>query len=171
MVMCSLSDASKLARTGRWDEVMSLIQTRPELAVREFDDGETLLSAMSYFGEPRVVQLLIAAGADVNHQDKSGETPLLACLEGAYEGKDTKAAMSILLEADANPNQFAYMGQTALHWAVAYRLPDYVEILISSGADPYLKSADLEPENAFEIASRSMCSSLIAVLQRHEKRG
>lgn len=79
-----------------------------------------------------VVASLLAAGADVEAQDRH-KTPLM---RAAYDGRT--ALIAQLLDAGAKINVQSHTGETALRCAIdGYRLPAVV-LLLERGADPNL---------------------------------
>jgi len=125
--------------------------------------GETALTFAAGNGHVEIVQLLIAAGADVNaHEDAFGWTPLITAASKHPDVVDaliaagadvnakgklgetalTRAAMggqsdsvSSLLSAGAEADGKGYMGMTALNWAASNNHPETVQLLLSHGAD------------------------------------
>jgi hypothetical protein len=77
-----------------------------------------------------VINALLEAGADYNHQASNGETPLIGAASLAAEDVGLR-----LLEAGARPELTGGFGETALHWAAILGLPRLVKGLIEKGAD------------------------------------
>ena len=73
---------------------------------QEESRGEAKKLGMDYHA---VIQLLLAAGANVNGRDNAGKTPLMS----AFTGEVT----AWLLELGANPQLKDKRGKTALDWA------------------------------------------------------
>lgn len=90
---------------------MTLVNTVP--TVHSCDDrGFTVLHIASMFGQPKVVDLLIGFGANVNAVDQSGETPLhYACTRGHQN------ELLLLLHSGAKFDIFDNEGNTPLHCA------------------------------------------------------
>ena len=110
------------------------------------EGGFTPLLYAILAGEPRIANVLLAAGADVDDAGPDGITALMLALIKRHE----EIAL-LLLEAGADPNP-SEAGFTALHLASATGSPAVAEALLSRGADP---NARLErPQrltNSFEI--------------------
>lgn len=89
-----------------------------------------LMIAISHI--PSLVPILLKAGADAKLASGPGlPTPLhLVAQQGEIEGA------KLLIEAGAASNAVNELGQTALHFAAA---PEMVDFLISKGADPNAK--------------------------------
>ena len=74
--------------------------------------------------------MLLDAGANVNHQNKEGSTPL--------HFAKTEEQIKLLLESGANINMKNKSGYTPLH----YSYKNTLKTLLESGADPYIKNND-----------------------------
>jgi ankyrin repeat protein len=59
-----------------------------------------------------LLEQLLAAGADINHQNRHGQTPLI---RAAYSSMVRDAVGTALLEHGADPNRQDYRGDTILH--------------------------------------------------------
>lgn len=84
---------------------------------------------------------LVAAGADVNHTSKRGDTPLyLLVRSDSQDNNDRKGSAAglvrILLEAGSDPNAPCdyYDGTSMLYMAANNRLDDLVDLLLEFGA-------------------------------------
>jgi len=88
-------------------------------------------------GSRCVVEMLIAAGADVNTKNEQESTPLdMAALRGHRNIAD------ILLQHGANPDTKDKIGSTPLHWAAFQGHVDVVELLATHSKDVNVKNAD-----------------------------
>ncbi|CAM9440875.1 unnamed protein product [Ascophyllum nodosum] len=87
---------------------------------------------------PAVVRLLLPylTAADVNAQDKRGNTPLHRCICG--ETEDHLEVLELLLEAGCRTNASDNEGNTPLHLATEERLRVVAERLLKAGANPTL---------------------------------
>jgi hypothetical protein len=83
-----------------------------------------------------IVDILLAAGADINHQSRNGETPLIGAASLGAEDVGLR-----LLEAGARPDAKGAFGETALHWAACLGLDRLVARLIQRGSDVNQKDA------------------------------
>ena len=106
---------------------------RAKTSVNAFTDNfTTALHLAASSGDPAVVSLLLAAGADPNFRNTSGVTPLMfAAKEKHVE------VISKLLKADSiNLNLSSKDNRTALHFASEAGNPLIVRELLLKGSDP-----------------------------------
>jgi hypothetical protein len=98
-------------------------------------------------GANELVDLLIAAGADVNGRGSDGRaTPPLMAAVNLHRPDLVKQ----LLEAGADVDGAMRNGWTALHFAAAYDDPETVAVLLAAGADP--DAVDDEGDTALAVA-------------------
>lgn len=76
-------------------------------------DGFTAVILASFYGQTKVVDLLIAKGADVNVMDNDGETALMKAAS-----RDKPDVVKALLKGKANINAKNKDGKTALSIAI-----------------------------------------------------
>jgi hypothetical protein len=81
-----------------------------------------------------LIEALLEAGADRNHQAPNGETPLIGAASLLAEDIGLR-----LLDAGARPNDRGAFKETALHWAAHVGLRRLVARLIAAGADLNVK--------------------------------
>jgi ankyrin repeat protein len=135
------------------------------------EGGTTIMVAANY-GQQRCVDLLIAAGADVNVADNYGFAPLhhaahITCeIDIHYES--LKSIVSSLIAAGANINARDNEGATPLMRAVKRIKPYSVSVLLQAGADPNLR--DPKGETALAMAyDRATWSEIIRFHERENK--
>lgn len=102
----------------------------PELAAAQDRLGWTALHRAASRGGVEAVQVLLAAGALVEAEDRRGETPLFFSA-----GKPLRLAQN-LLAGGANPNHRNSLGDTPLFAAADAGAVDLVRLLVEAGADP-----------------------------------
>jgi len=100
-------------------------------------DAMLLLTACHGSGE--LVEALIAEGAQVNAQNKDGETPLILTVlcAAAFNGRPRwrfLGIISALLEKGADLNPKDRTGRTALDWALVLGQEDIAALLLERGA-------------------------------------
>jgi ankyrin repeat protein len=100
-------------------------------------------------GHVEVVEVLVAAGADLNKQDSQCSVPLhLAAAAGAL------GVVKVSLAAGADPNQPNQDKATALHLAAAGGHREVVEVLVAAGADK-----DRQDANSYTPLHRAVVAS------------
>lgn len=122
-------------------------------------DGYTALSIASAYCNLDVMAVLIKNGADVNHRDRQGTTPLL--LISYYIPDDGKRAQAadLLLKHGADINAVIASGNgnrdpgmPALHVAASLKRADLARFLINAGADTSIK--DKKGNTVYDYMSR-----------------
>lgn len=99
------------------------------------EDEENALLVAAVEGRVKIAELLLKAGANPNHCDLQGYTPLMGAVCAASE-----PLVNMLIEAGANIHARSQKsGATALHDAAAGRHASIVRILLEAGADPNSK--------------------------------
>src|SRR5687768_11215537 len=154
------------ARSGDRAALRALIQKKADVNQPDAD-GATALHWAAHRDDLESVDLLVAAGANVNAANDLGATPLwvastngvavskrlleaganpnLALLAGetplmAAARAGQAGVASLLLAKGANANARGPRGQTALMWAVSERHPGVVKALLAGGADVHARS-------------------------------
>lgn len=126
----------------------------------EYEDGETLLSrAAACESCLDLLQLLIAAGADVNHADADGCTPLYrACTAFNTDGA------RLLVEGGADVNAATREGETPLMNAALGNHAEMVKILLQAGAN--VNAVDAQGCTALDAAEAACSRECMRLLQR-----
>ncbi len=112
------------------------------------DRGGSPLDVAALLGEPEVIRLLTAAGAEVNNRSSDGSFPL----HKAVLLEDAKLRVTALLEAGANPHVRNAEGDTPLHLAATRADTALVSLLVNAGAD--WEARNNEGATALEVARR-----------------
>ena len=156
------------ARNGDRAALRALIEKKADVNQPDAD-GATALHWAAYRDDVESVDLLVAAGANVNAANDLGATPLwnastngvavtkrlleaganpnLALLAGetplmAAARAGQAGVVELLLAKGANPNAHGPRGQTALMWAASGRHPAAVKALLAHRADVHARSAE-----------------------------
>ncbi|HET8761545.1 MAG TPA: ankyrin repeat domain-containing protein [Nitrospiria bacterium] len=120
------------------------------------------------------IRALLEIGADPNPADHAGFPPLIAALScsrprpGAPGRPDVTEILKLLLAFKADPNQRGINDYTPLHMAVSERNPRAVALLLSSGADPRLRTRIDECETPREMAEHAGLRDIARLLASHE---
>jgi ankyrin repeat protein len=126
-------DVFEAAGAGDAERVRTLLAADPSLRDARAPDGWTPLHLASHFGHVRVIDLLLAHGADVNAVSRNADAN--APLHAAAAGGADAALMRRLVEAGARVNHRQSGGFTALHEVAALGHADVVRLLLDSGAE------------------------------------
>jgi len=114
---------------GDMQRISELIENNPSL-VNGQANGEQLLFAAIRGGNGKVVEYLLAHGAQLKTRGRFHQTPLQLA---AYIGYTDVAR--VLLEHKADIDERGPWGETALHWAAVRGNADVAAILLERGAD------------------------------------
>ena len=122
----SLLDAAQSGDLARVRRLVTESDT-PAVNARDTMSRTPLIFAASY-GDPAIVQELVAAGAEVNSQDVHGWSPLHWAADTGHA-----AVIAELLQDAADPDLQDVEGWTALHWAAYRGDMDIVRELVTTG--------------------------------------
>lgn len=153
----SPEDAKRLIATADYKEIDRLVTK--ENVDKLFIDGESLLTKAIEKNDRRLLDLLLAKGADLNlrNEDFYGSTPLMAC-----SGYDNIGFARILLEKGANVNQTDKSGDSAIHWSAYSGQIALTELFLDFGARVDIKSK--HADGAMEIALKEYQNSISDLL-------
>ena len=146
---------------GEFDQVERLLAAGA-LVNAYSDDGWTPLHLASFFGHPKVAELLLAHAADVTARSKNanGNTPLHAALAA-----NQKFVAGLLIGAGADVNAADAQGWRPLHLAAANNNLDAIRALIAQGAE--VGVVNHENLTALALATARNHREAAALLKRH----
>ncbi|NLL37296.1 MAG: hypothetical protein GX256_07230 [Fretibacterium sp.] len=124
-----------------------------------------LLELLQNDPDPKEVEALLEAGADVNAEDGMYMTPLMLAASWC---KSNSEVLRILINAGADVNARAGNGATALIWAARYNPnPEAITILLDAGADA--KETDVYSDDALHYAKNNKALEGTDALRRLEE--
>ena len=126
------------------------------------DDGWTPLHLAAFFGHAKVVELLLAHGADTTARstNPTANTPLHAALAA-----NQKMVAGLLIGHGADVNTADGGGWRPLHLAAANNNLDALKTLVAQGAD--VGAANREGLTAVQLAEQKGHREAAAFLRRH----
>jgi uncharacterized protein len=146
---------------GEFDAVERLLGSGS--AVNDFsDDGWTPLHLAAFFGHPKIVELLLANGADVTARSRNanGNTPLHAALAA-----NQRMVAGLLIGGGADLDTGDAAGWRPLHLAAANNNLETMKALIAQGAD--VAATTTEGQTPLAVARARHHAEAAALLQRH----
>ncbi|KAL6406251.1 FabD/lysophospholipase-like protein [Ilyonectria robusta] len=138
---------------------VALLLLQHSANVNHGEMDETALHIAAESCQDDMVKILLEHGADVDCEDRSGDTPLYRAT-----GRCAKSTVKVLLDAGADPNAGSGT-QKALLQAVTYGDEQMVRWLLGAGAS--INEKDENGDTALEIAFRKSRTDLIPVLESH----
>lgn len=131
------------------------------LDTRELKNGYTPLDLAEFASNHnRMIQLLVAHGADVNGRAASGSTPLFWAVM-----RDQKDDAKFLLEHGANPNTPDAYGDTILDCALHLGFQSMVGLLVDKGADVNAQDQSLHRPLSYALQQNE--DSAVSILKKH----
>jgi len=155
-----LIEASK---KGDIVEIKSLLKEGADVNFKD-NSGRTSLIYASVFSNGtsslKTVELLISEGADVNAKDNNGQTSLMFSSAHSNSTSSLNTA-ELLLDNGADVNAKDKMGQSSLFFAInAKDLLDTVRLLLSYGADPFVKTN--KGKYPLDLCKTNSCKKIIS---------
>jgi uncharacterized protein len=147
---------------GEIERVEHLVGADPA-SVRSYSaDGWTPLHLAAFFGHAKVVEFLIARGAEVSaaSRNATGNSPLHAALAGNHQ-----FVAGLIVGAGGDVNAADRAGWRPLHIAAANNNLDGMKALIAQGAD--VSAANGDGQTALAIAQEKNQREAAALLRRH----
>jgi ankyrin repeat protein len=127
----------------------------------ELKDGYTPLALAEFANNhAKMIQLLLAHGADVNARAASGATPLFWAVM-----RDQKDDAKLLLDKGANPNLADAYGDTILDCALHLGFQSMVELLVDKGAD--VNAEDQSLHRPLTYAMQGDEDTAVSILKKH----
>jgi uncharacterized protein len=150
------------AAAGEIERVERLVRESPATVNHYSADGWTPLHLAAFFGHAKIVELLLAHGADVTARstNPNGNTPLHAALAA-----NQKMAAGLLIGHGADLNAADAGGWRPLHLAAANNNLDSMRTLIAQGADTNATNKD--GLTAVAMADERNHREASALLKRH----
>lgn len=142
------------------DYMASLLEKGADPDTVDSINGRSLLHIAAAKNYVRILSLLISSGADVNHKDLKGKTPLYDTVyNGGSAGLETAQK---LIEAGADVNSQDEDGWTPLHLSVNSNKTEMAGFLLKAGADPnILNNIGLSPLYISLVNSSIRCAELM----------
>ena len=112
-------------------------------------------------GDPEMIRMLAAHGADVNARNACQNTPLTDCA-----GHASPETVRALLAVGAHVNALGIYDLTALHHAAQANRTETVRILLAAGADPTIRDRDGKTALDCATARRPSDPELVNLLKQ-----
>ena len=151
------------AATGQIERVRELIKNDASLANAFSPDGFTALGLAVFFGHRDTVEMLLAAGAEVN--TASRESMKVTPLHSAAAARQVEIARVLIAHgANVNATQVE-SGFTPLHEAALNGNLEFARLLLEHGADVNAKMKDGKTPLGFALEQNN--SEMAALLREH----
>lgn len=132
-------DVFEAALLGRVDRLRDLLDRDPALLNAYAADGFYPLGLAAYFKQPAAVRLLLDRGADPN---QAARNPAKVTALHAAVSSNQLEIVGWLLDAGADVNARQQMDYTPLMGAAANARIEILDLLLTHGADPALRTTD-----------------------------
>lgn len=140
-----------------------MIKRDPQLVFSKDEDGFTPLHLAAASGNKEIVEVLLAANADVNSKDNAGSTPLHQASTARGQHRDL---FDLLSARDANVNAVDKHGLTSLHYATLADNPDAVIWLLNHGANANCRDTEAG-ESPLILAAAQGHKEVVELLLAH----
>ncbi len=150
-----ITNTNKYPKINKYLEE-NLTHNDTQLVLNKF--GHSMLqissSLCNYISFIETLKIILSKNPDLDHQDKSGATALIACC-GFVCSSSSEEAVKLLCKAGANVNIQDNKGYTALHTASKNSNCNVVKILLDYGANINVKCND--GHTPLHLSSRHIC--------------
>jgi ankyrin repeat protein len=138
------------AAAGDLERAAAALDAAPELLNAHSPEGWTALHLAAHHGHRRLVEALLARGADLHARSRNAmeNTPLHAAAAGR------RAEIADLLLAHGADVRAAAAGWTPLHLAAGNGSVDLAEVLLAAGADLETRAPDGRTPLAIAVERR-----------------
>ena len=151
-------DVYEVCRSGDTTTLKAMLQQTPSLIDSKQSNGFTPLIIATYNGQAEISTILIQHGADVNAQDKAGNTALMGlCFNG------NTALVKLLLNNKVAVNTLNFNHASALIFAATFGHVDIIKLLLKAGADKTVK--DVHGKTALDQAMMQGNDIVVALLK------
>lgn len=133
-------------------------KVKPDLDAKDAD-GETPLMIAAKYGNERVIEVLMAHGADATVADEAGHTPLETAVKLNYG-----SAVRALIKGGADITQRDRKQWTLLHHAATMDMPTTASALIEAGA--LLDARNADGDTPLHVAIKGNKGNMVEYLLR-----
>ena len=124
------------------------------------NNKDTFLSAQFLaYNQPKLLNVLLTAGADPNFGGTEGTSPLLKGLE-----KGSIGLLPLYAKHQLDMNQIVE-GKSLLEWAIKYNRMEWVNGLLAEGADPTIKNKNNQTALEYAVSFGGARKEMEALLQ------
>ena len=152
---------------GYTEMVKLLLSFKPDLNIQDKVYGSTALIAAAGVSK-EVVELLLAAGADINIKRFDGTSAFLAAISGVLSGRMTTDLLTLLMEKGSDVNEAITSGPaegyTGLMMAARNQSPELIKFLVKNGANINAKAKD--GSTALSLAKKENDAEMVKLLKK-----